>query len=64
MRDKNRLDKFYAELCEIHKTHFPDWRAGQLQMNLEREYGDLFFYEEDRMMELIRRYADKYGKTN
>ncbi len=30
MRDINRLDKFYDELKEIHKKHFPDWRVGNL----------------------------------
>ena len=30
MRDINRLDKFYDELKEIHKKHFPDWRYGNL----------------------------------
>lgn len=64
MRDKERLKVFYKELDEIHEKHFPDWRVGQLFMNLEREYGDLFFYEEDKMMELIRNYADKYGRKD
>lgn len=64
MRKPERLDKFYAELHDIHKAYFPDWRTGQLFMNLEREYGDLFYYEEDKMIELIRQYADKYGRKN
>ena len=25
MRDPNRLDNFYTELCQIHKEYFPDW---------------------------------------
>lgn len=62
MRDKNRLDSFYEELCKIHKKYFSQYRVGQLFMNLEREYGDLFYYEEDKMIELIRQYADKYGR--
>lgn len=64
MRKSERLDKFYAELNIIHKTYFPDYRVGQLFMNLEREYGDLFYYEEDKMIELIRQYAEKYGRKN
>lgn len=27
-------------------------------------YSDLFYYEEDKMIELIRQYADKYGRKN
>lgn len=62
MRDPKRLKTTYEAIREIHETHFPDWRVGQLFMNLEREYGDLFYYEEDKMIELIRQYADKYGR--
>ena len=62
MRKPERLDNFYTELCDIHKTFFPDCRVGQLFMNLEREYGDLFYYEEDEMIKLIWEYAAKYGR--
>ena len=34
MRDPNRLDSSYAQLCEIHKTYFPDMREGQFLLNL------------------------------
>lgn len=62
MRNPNRLDSFYDELKEIHKTQFPDWRYGQLFLNF---YGwlahekkiDLFFLEEDKMIEYIREFA-------
>ena len=33
MRNPNRLDNFYFQLREIHKTQFPDWRFGQLMSN-------------------------------
>ena len=62
MRKPERLKVAYEAIHKIHETQFPDWRIGQLFMNLEREYGDLFFYEEDKMMELIRKFADKYGR--
>lgn len=62
MRKPERLDNFYAELHDIHKVYFPDWRVGQLFMNLKQEYGDLFYYEEDRMIELIWKFAEKYGR--
>ena len=48
MRNPERLDKFYAELCEIHKKHFPDWRFGQLVVNVASECGRDFFFPESR----------------
>lgn len=62
MRDPKRLDKFYAELAKIHKESFPDWRFGQLCSNffgwLVSEKGvDLFFPEEDQMLEYIKEYV-------
>jgi len=62
MRKPERLNNFYAELNHIHKVYFPDCRVGQLFMNLEKEYGDLFYYEEDEMIELIWKFAEKYGR--
>lgn len=63
MRDPNRLDKFYDEVKEIHKKYFGDWRWGQFCANffgwLMAEKGrDLFFPEEDEMIEHLREYAD------
>lgn len=65
MRDPKRLDKFYEEMKQIHKESFPDWRFGQLCANffgwIYTEKGkDLFFPEEDEMIELFR----EYGKCN
>ena len=59
MRDINRLDKFYNELCEIHKKHFPDWRFGQLIVNVLADWQaktkrDIFFPEEDEMIQIFR----------
>ena len=63
MRNPERLDRFYAELCEIHKKHFSDWRFGQLVVNVASECGrDFFFPEEDEMIEIMRDYAKKYGR--
>lgn len=64
MRKPERLDKFYKELCEIHKKHFPDWRFGQLIANLARENPnrDFFFPEEDEMIQMFKDYAEKYGR--
>ena len=63
MRDPNRLDKFYDELKEIHKKSFPDQRWGQLCSNffgwlaVEKKI-DLFFPEEDRMLEYLNEYIE------
>ena len=65
MRDPNRLDSFYEELKRIHKRYFPDWRFGQFCSNffgwlMQEKKRDLFFPEEDEMIEHILEYA----KTN
>ena len=60
MRDPNRLDRFYAELCRIHKTYFPDWRYGQFMVNFFNwlkgmEKIDPFFPEESEMLSLLKK---------
>ena len=61
MRNPKRLDKFYKELAELHKEYIPDWRFGQFCSNFfgwlvsEKEI-DLFFPEEEQMMEYIKEY--------
>ena len=62
MRDPKRLDKFYDELKKIHKKYFPDWRYGQLCSNffgwlMGEKKMDLFFPEEDKMLEYFREYV-------
>lgn len=58
MRDPERIKPFYDELAELHKKYFPDWRIGQFWCNFERWIdGDIFFYEEDRLIELIREFV-------
>ena len=62
MRDPNRLDNFYTELCQIHKEYFPDWRFGQLCSNFfgwlaNTKQVDLFFPEEGRMLEYLHEYC-------
>ena len=64
MRDINRLDKFYDELKEIHKKNFPDWRFGQLLVNVLADWQaetkrDIFFLEEDEMIQIFRDYVNK-----
>ena len=62
MRDPARLDKFYDEMKEIHKKYFCDLRYGQLCSNflgwlMSEKKRDLFFPEEDEMIEHLREYA-------
>lgn len=49
-RDPKRIDKFYLELCRIHKEYFSDWRFGQLCSNFfgwlaAEKRMDLFFWK-------------------
>lgn len=62
MRSPDRLDTFYDGLKDIHKKYFCDWRFGQFCSNffgwLYGEKGiDLFFPEENEMLEYIKEYA-------
>ncbi|MCZ2398185.1 MAG: hypothetical protein LC100_16805 [Chitinophagales bacterium] len=64
MRNINRLDKFYDELKEIHKKHFPDWRFGQMIVNVLADWQaktkrDIFFPGEDEMIQIFRDYVNK-----
>ena len=63
MRDPDRLDSFYAELCKLHKKEFPDLRFGQLCVNffswLQNEQKDPFFPEEEMMLQLMNRYVSE-----
>ena len=59
MRDIKRLKKLYRELEEIHTKSFPDWRCGQLMFNFICECGDPFYWEEDKFVEELKKYANK-----
>lgn len=64
-RQADRLDRFYDELKTIHKEYFTDWRFGQLVTNflcwLMNDKGmDIFFPEEDRILEYIKEYSEQY----
>lgn len=63
MRNPNRLDVFYEEMKTIHKKSFPDWRFGQLMSNffgwlMSEKKMDLFFPEEEDMIEYFREFAN------
>lgn len=68
MRNPERLDSFYDEIKQIHKTHFSDWRFGQLIMNvlgdMSMEGRDPFFPEEDEMLAFFRKYAEQHSPYN
>lgn len=62
MRNPERLDSFYEELKDIHKTYFPDWRFGQFCSNffgwlMAKKKIDLFFPEEGEMLKYLREYC-------
>lgn len=64
MRSPERLDKFYAKLCELHKQYVPDWRFGQLVSNYANDTGrDIFFDEEGNTLELIEKWLKKICKV-
>lgn len=58
MRDPNRIDFFLAELGRIWKSECPDWRFGQLIMNVfeANTRATIIFSEEDRMLDVFREY--------
>ncbi len=67
MRNPDRLNGFYEKVKEIHQKCFPDWRFGQLCSNffgwLSSVKGrDLFFPEEDEMLNHLKEYAKEYSQ--
>lgn len=56
MRDPDRLQPLYNELCRIHKEYCPDWRFGQFIMNVLLQLGDIFYIEDDCIIEKIESY--------
>lgn len=64
MRNPERLDDFYAEMRDIHKKHFPDWRFGQFMSNFlgwvqSEKKRDIFFPEEKEMLNLLNEYVNR-----
>lgn len=63
MRNPDRLDNFYSQLCEIHKKSFPDMREGQFLLNAlgyinSTLHKDPFFPESEEMIDLFKQYAN------
>lgn len=65
MRSPERIDKFCNELAKIWKQ-VPDWRFGQLMVNVLNSLPrDPFFYEEDEMIEEFKKFfAPKENKED
>ena len=64
MRNPERLYDFYDKIRDIHMERFSDWRFGQLCSNffgwlLEKRGIDIFFPEEDKMLEYLEEYAEE-----
>lgn len=57
MRDPERIEKFCADLAEVWKN-VPDWRFGQLIMNVFGFEGrpDVFYAEDDRILKHFQDY--------
>ena len=67
-RDAARIQPFCERLARGWEK-LPDWRFGQLMVNLMREYEaehgrDIFFLEEDEMMEIIETYCVRFSGGN
>ena len=68
MRDPNRIDKFCNELAKLwHKV--PDWRFGQLMMNLFATYKikysavDWFNAEDNELINFFKEYFNKDAES-
>lgn len=63
MRNPDRLDESYLQLCEIHKKSFPDMREAQYLLNLlgwinTTKKRDPFFIESEELIEYAKEYAN------
>lgn len=57
MRKIERIDVFCNELAKIWKEKCPDWRFGQLMVNVLNSLPrDPFFYEEDEMIKEFEKF--------
>ena len=52
MRNPERIPDFCNQLSTIW-SKVPDWRFGQLMINLFRTIGDPFYYEDDELIKKI-----------
>lgn len=67
MRDDKRIFPFMNEIATLWQTSFPDWRFGQMMNVFENwvrtnfSYKDLFYIEEDRFLELFKKFCEVIG---
>ena len=60
MRDIKRIKPFLEEIEKLWEK-VPDWRFGQLIINvLKKKKKDPFFYEEEEMLELWKEFFKEY----
>ena len=60
MRDIERIDEFCNQLANIWKTNCPDWRFGQLIINVFSSFDvDPFCPEEDQMIQRFEKFFKK-----
>lgn len=60
MRNPDRIDIFCAKLAKLWKENCPDWRFGQLMVNVLGSLPiDPFFPEEDEMLEYFKKFFKK-----
>lgn len=68
MRDVNRIYPFCEKLAYYWKTYYSELRFGQFMMCLfswiEKEYKvtDVFFIEEDKMLEYLKAFCERGDK--
>ena len=67
MRDSHRIQKFCDELAYLWSI-VPDWRFGQLLSNVlgdwqSKAHKDIFFPEDDEMIQIFRDYFKQEGNT-
>ena len=61
MRNPNRIDEFCNRLARVWHC-VPDWRFGQLMVNMLGEMNrDPFFPEDDTMIEFFEQYMKNHG---
>ena len=57
MRSADRIEPFMMELAKIWKEKCPDWRFGQLMVNVLNSLDrDPFFPEEEEMLNHFKKY--------
>lgn len=57
MRKIERIKPFMEEMAKIWESNCPDWRFGQLMVNVLNSFEiDPFFIEEEEMLERFKKY--------